>query len=70
MNYKDITVGIVTFEILRPLGLFHFSETILVGSLNFLIFLIELIISKIFFSFKISLSIKFFFRENIKVIFK
>ena len=53
-----IPIGIEIFEIFKPLGLFHFSKTIPVGSLSFIIDSIELMIPEIFFSFKIRRSIR------------
>ena len=47
-----IPIGIVFFEIFKPLGLFHFSKIMLVGSLSFIIDFIELIILKFFFRLK------------------
>ena len=48
-------IGIDIFEIFKPLGLFHFSKILLVGSFNFIIFFIALVIIEIFLSSKRSL---------------
>ena len=43
---------------INPLGLFHLSSTLFIGSLNLIILFIEASIPSIFFGFKVSLSIK------------
>ena len=53
-------IGIDTFDITKPFGLFHFSKMTFVGSLKLIIFFIELVIAIIFFSFNINLWIKLF----------
>ena len=51
-------IGIETFEIINPLGLFHFSRILFVGSLSLIMLLTELMMSNIFLSFRINLLIK------------
>ena len=48
-------IGIDTFDITKPFGLFHFSKMTFVGSLKLIIFFIELVIAIIFLSFNINL---------------
>ena len=52
-------IGVETFLITNPFGLLHLSITLFVGSFNFIILLIEALISVSFLSFKVSLLIKF-----------
>ena len=41
-------IGIETFDITKPFGLFHFSKMTFVGSLKLIIFFIELVIELFF----------------------
>ncbi len=49
-------MGIETFLIIKPLGLFHEAKVFSTGSLNFIIFSTAFLISIIFLLFNLSLS--------------
>ena len=53
-------IGIDTFDITKPFGLFHFSKMTFVGSLKLIIFFIELVIAIIFFHLMLIFGLNYF----------